>query len=279
MGNGISAQTSISADVIRKVDSLNEISFVQKRTNVAASLNNLFVAENMALNIPYEKGLAITYLYEAGIFHQIGYEKKALSIYFKALQIFQSKKDVFNMARAQKEIAAAYHAEGKTAEAMQLYNESLAVYGKMNKPNEIANIKNSIGLVEMDLGKYSSAENDFQQALRTSIEEKYVYGEKKSYYNLGLLSLKKNDLSKAEQYFNQSLAKDKILNDYYSEALNLIKLGHILREKNKKTEAIALSKKAYELAAKVSAYNIMKEVAKKMIEDLKQQEGPKQSSA
>ena len=278
-GSVLSAQSTISAKVIHKVDSLNELAFVQKRTNVAASLNNLFVAENLATTIPYKKGLAIAYLYEAGIFHQIGYEKKALSIYFKALQIFQSENDAFNIAKAQKEIAAAYHDEGKTAEAIQLYNESLSVYTKMNKPNEIANIKNSIGLIELDLGKFSSAENDFQQALQISIEKKYIYGEKKAYYNLGLLHLKKNSFATAEEYFNQSLAKDKILNDYYSEALNLIQLANVLREKHNKSEAVDLSKKAYELAAKVSAYNIMKDVAKKMIEDLKQQEGPKQSSA
>ena len=78
-----------------------------------------------------------------------------MSIYFKALQIFQSENDAFNIAKAQKEIAAAYHDEGKTAEAIQLYNESLSVYTKMNKPNEIANIKNSIGLIELDIGKFS----------------------------------------------------------------------------------------------------------------------------
>ena len=55
-----------------KVDSLNKLAFNQKHSQVAFALQNLFVAENMAVTAKYQKGLGINYLYQAGIFHQMG---------------------------------------------------------------------------------------------------------------------------------------------------------------------------------------------------------------
>ncbi|MCA6456802.1 MAG: hypothetical protein IM584_11775, partial [Chitinophagaceae bacterium] len=94
----------------KKVDSLNALAFDQKRFDVAKALNNLFNAENLALAANYPKGLATTYFYEAGIYHQNGYDKKALSTYYKAKQIFQGLKDTLNIAIVNKEIATALYA-------------------------------------------------------------------------------------------------------------------------------------------------------------------------
>lgn len=249
----------------RKVDSMNEAAFIQKRSDVASSLNTLFVSENLASATKYQKGLATAYLYEAGIFHQNGYEKKALSTYYKALQLFENLKDTFNIARASKEIAATLQADGKTGEAIKIFNSSLSVYTKLNNRKEIANIRNSIGLIEMDLGQLTSARKYFLDALAISLAEKYTYGEKKSYYNLGLLEEKQNHLTEAQSYFNRSLEKDRLLNDKYGAALNQMELGNILGKQNNPQASINLLKEAYNSASGVKAYNILKEAATKLI--------------
>ena len=266
----VSGADHISPADKKKVDSLNEIAFTQKRSNVAKALNNLFVSENLAASIDYQQGLAISYLYQAGIFHQNGYEKKALSIYYKSLQIFQKLNDIFNIARATKEIATSLQMNGQTSEAMKLFNNSLRVYTSLNKKTEIANIKNSIGLIELDLSEYNLARQNFIEALKISVEQKYDYGEKKSFYNLGLLEERLNNLDAAESYFDKSLAKDMLLNDKYGEALNQLEIAAILSKQNKQDASIILVKQAYRNAAAVPAYNLLKEAASRLIKDYRQ---------
>jgi hypothetical protein len=62
---------------IKRIDSLNELAYKQKRFEVAKALNNLFNAENLNVSGMYPKGLAITYLYEGGIFNQMGQDTRA----------------------------------------------------------------------------------------------------------------------------------------------------------------------------------------------------------
>lgn len=251
---------------ISKVDSLNETAFYRKRFDVAGSMSILFASENLASSINYQKGLAVAYLYEAGIFQQNGFEKRALATYYQSLRLFQNLKDTFNIARASKEIAASLQADKKTKEALELFNQTLLVYASLHKRNEIANIKNSIGLIEMDLGQTARARKYFQEALETSLDEKYLYGEKKSLYNLGLLEEKEGNLMSAEAFFKRSMVTDKILNDKYGEALNLLALSSIQSKRNQADSVIYFSKHAYDNAAVIGASNLLKEAAVKLVD-------------
>ncbi len=261
-----------SQSAISKVDSLNEAAFTRKRFDVAGSMSILFASENLASSINYQKGLAVAYLYEAGIFQQNGFEKKALATYYKSLRLFQNLKDTFNIARAGKEIAASLQEEKKTEEALALFNQTLQVYASLHKRNEIANIKNSIGLIEMDLGKIPLAKKYFEEALQISVDEKYVYGEKKSFYNLGLLEEKEGRLSKAAYFFRKSMALDKVLNDKYGEALNLMAIASIQSKNNHPDSAIYFSRLAYDNAAIIRASNLLKEAATKLVESYRKKE-------
>ena len=261
-----------SQSAISKVDSLNEAAFTRKRFDVAGSMSILFASENLASSINYQKGLAVAYLYEAGIFQQNGFEKKALATYYKSLRLFQNLKDTFNIARAGKEIAASLQEEKKTEEALALFNQTLQVYASLHKRNEIANIKNSIGLIEMDLGKIPLAKKYFEEALQISVDEKYVYGEKKSFYNLGLLEEKEGRLSNAAYFFQKSMALDKVLNDKYGEALNLMAIASIQSKNNHPDSAIYFSRLAYDNAAIIRASNLLKEAATKLVESYRKKE-------
>lgn len=261
-----------SQSAISKVDSLNEAAFTRKRFDVAGSMSILFASENLASSINYQKGLAVAYLYEAGIFQQNGFEKRALATYYKSLRLFQNLKDTFNIARAGKEIAASLQEEKKTEEALALFNQTLQVYASLHKRNEIANIKNSIGLIEMDLGKIPLAKKYFEEALQISVDEKYVYGEKKSFYNLGLLEEKEGRLSKAAYFFRKSMALDKVLNDKYGEALNLLAIASIQSKNNHPDSAVYFSRLAYDNSAIIRASNLLKEAATKLVESYRKKE-------
>jgi two-component system sensor histidine kinase/response regulator len=250
---------------IKKVDSLNELGFRQKRFDVAQALNNLFNAENLAAATNYQKGLAVTYLYEGGIFHQIGYDKRALSIYYKSLQLFKVLKDTLNIARVSQQIALSLQMDGKIDEAIDLYNQSLRVYTELDNKQEIANIKNSLGIIAIDLNELNEAEQLFKDALGISIGNRYLYGEKKSYYNLGLLEERRQNFRTAESYYRQSLAKDDIMKDRYGTALNLLQLSSINLKQNMTDASIDLAKEAYRNASMISAFNLLKEAATRVI--------------
>lgn len=268
----------VSNEDAREVDSLNELAFKQKRYSVAQALNNLFVAENIASKTGYQKGLAIAYLYEGGIYHQNGYDKRALSTYYKSLQIFKVLKDTFNIAITSQQIALSLQEDGKIEEAMQLYNESLNVYSALNKQKDIANIKNSLGQVELDRQQLNKAEKYFKEALAISLKEVYVYGEKKAYYNLGLLEEQRKNFTAAETFYQISLSKDTIMHDWYGAALNQLGLASILSKQNKPDASINLVIDAYKSATVVSALNLLKEAAAKAVEGYKQK-GDMQTAA
>lgn len=261
LATATASDTKTMSAEIRKIDSLNHTAFTQKRSDVAKALNNLFVAENLATSVNYQKGLATTYLYEGGIYYQNGYDKRALSIYYKALQLFKAIKDTLNIARVSQQIGLSLESGGKTDEALQLYRESLNVYNRLNNKEEIVNVKNSMGVMDLNARQYDKAEQQFREALAVSTGIGYVYGEKKAYYNLGLLEEKKRNFPSAASFFKQSLAGDEVLQDVYGAALNRLQLSSLQQQQYRHEEAIALAKEAYANAASLPALALMKEAA------------------
>jgi two-component system sensor histidine kinase/response regulator len=255
---------------VKKIDSLNELAFRQKRFDVALALNNLFNAENLAVASNYQKGLAMTYLFEGGIFNQIGYDKRALSTYYRALQLFRNLKDTLNIAKVSQQIALSLQMDGKMDEAIDLYNQSLRVYIDMDDKKEIANIKNSLGTIATSMKEMNEAEQLFKDALRISIDNKYPYGEKKSYYNLGLLEEQRNNFKSAETYYNRSLAKDSLLKDKYGTALNQLQLASIFMKQRSMDASIEMAKQAYRNASAISAFNLLKDAATKVVDAYRQ---------
>ena len=244
-----------------KVDSLNALAFQQKRHDVPRALNNLSLAQHIATGIGYQKGLGTSYLYEAGIFYQNGYDKRALSTYYKALQLFKDLRDTFNIAFTSQQIGLSLQTDGKPGEAMQLYNESLRVYTQLNRKEDIVNINNAIGLVNLSISKTAEAENNFHTALDLATAINYPYGEKKAYYNLGLLAVQQNKYAEAGNYFRRSISRDSLMNDHYGTALNKLELGKIFARRQMTDSAMLLVSGAYASAYSISAYNLLKESA------------------
>ncbi len=263
--NTVRGENELFQEEYLKVDSLNQLAFKQKRYDVAKALNNLFLAESLATSSDYPKGLATSFLFEAGIFHQNGYDKKALSTYYKSLELFKDLKDTFNIAFTTQQIALSLQIDGKWEEAIKLYKESLKVFTQLNKPQDIANINNGLGLVELSRKNYSRAEFYFREALVICEKEKYLYGAKKALYNLGLLEEDLKNFSKAASYYNLSLAKDEILNDHYGASLNQIQLSSILLKQQMFEQSITVAKKAYANAASITAFNLLKDAAEKIV--------------
>lgn len=250
---------------MRRVDSLNELAFRQKRTDVPNALNNLALAQNLATSVGYQRGLGTSFLYEAGIFYQNGYDKKALSTYYKALQLFRTLNDTFNIAFASQQIALSLQQDGDYTEAGKLYNESLRVYTLMNKQSDIVNVKNALAVLYISMKKYSQAQSELRQALSIAKNISYPYGEKKAYYNLGLLDQQMGRTSASAINFRTALGMDELQHDKYGMALSELKLAELLVRSNETDSAVQMVGSAYRNASSVSAYNLLKDAASQMI--------------
>ncbi|MDE3252541.1 MAG: hypothetical protein KGO92_07015 [Bacteroidota bacterium] len=256
---------------IKSIDSLNQLAASQKSLDVAKSLSNLFIAEELAKSVDYQSGLALNYLYQGGIFMQIGYDKRALSIYYKSLQIYKTLNDTFHVAMTSQQIAHSLQNDLQTEEALRLYNESLTVYQQLNKQEEIVNIKNSIGDIYIRNRSINRAEVLFREALSKSKEINYAYGEQKALYSLGLLEKSRKNILAARKYFQSSMSMDSVSNDNYGISLNLLQLSDLKQRESEYDNAILLAKKAYSVAAQIPAYSLLNEAASKVIEGFRMQ--------
>ncbi len=246
-----------SAKTVKLVDSLNKVAFNKKAFNVLDALNILNQTKDLAEKINYQKGLTNAYYTEAGIFQQNGFNKRAHLLYEIALDNSLKNNDTLAIPKINIQIAAYEVSEGKLDEAINLYNQSLIACTKLGMITEVANIKNSLGLIEIKKKNYYKAESFFKEALKISQTKKFEYGEKKSYYNLGLLASAKNDIANARLNFNNSIAFDIALKDHYGMSLNQLQLAKLLLTEHKLNDAVVLAKKAYDNARMTNAYTLM----------------------
>lgn len=239
------------------IDSLNKAAFSKKNSNLSDALAMLAQSQDLAKKVNYHKGLSIAYYTEAGIFQQNGFNKRAHLLYEIALDNSVKYNDSINIPVINLQIAAFKVSEGKIEEAVKLYTQSLDAFIKLGIIKDVANTKNSLGLIEIKKNNYAKAESLFKEALQLSLTQKFVYGQKKSFYNLGLLARAKKDTATARSYFENSLSLDNLLKDNYGMALNQIQMVQLLLEQQKTSDAIAMAKIAYENARKINAYNLM----------------------
>jgi signal transduction histidine kinase len=253
------------ASVIIEVDSLNKTAFQLKKSNVWAALEKLYKAQNKALLTGYKNGLAISYMYEAGIYQQRGFSKRAQADYYKALDLFRALKDTLNLAKVNQQIGKIISDNGMLDSALLIYNACLFTFKKYNSKEDIINIKNSIGTIWLKQKKSDKAEAIFTEALTESKLIQYKYGEKKALQNLGLAASQKDNFQKAVPYFRQSLALDSLLQDKYGMAANQGFLAYISAERNNIDSAYYLYGQAYKNAVSIDAYDIVGRIIERII--------------
>ena len=107
------AQSQSPVDTVALINSYNQIGFESKKSDITKALTNLHLAQNLSKKIGYQKGQAISYMYEAGINQQQGFSKRALSDFYNALSIFKTINDTFNIAKVNQLIANSLLTTGK----------------------------------------------------------------------------------------------------------------------------------------------------------------------
>lgn len=243
----------VDSGIYRTIDSLNEVAFRTKKNDVMRALDVVYKAAYLAELYHYDKGMAASLLTEAGIYHQNGYQKRALTLYYKSLDISTKIKDSLHIAKANQQIGNALMESGDYAEAERLYTIAVDYFSIMGQSEDLVNIWNSLGLVKLAVGRIDSAASYFIEARDASQRLGYTYGRKKANHNLGLLNAKTGKLATAKDYFNISLAIDIKTKDAYGIALNRNQLARLAIEEGNYDEAVDLLNLALKSAGSISA--------------------------
>lgn len=240
----LNSASSYSQTTEKEIDKLNQQAFALRKQNVAEAFKILNQTEELSRQINYKKGLAISYLYEGGIFSQNGFNRGALTLFYKARSISLSIKDTFNAARSEQQMAAVIKETGELPKARSILINTLSVYIRMNKFEDAINCYNNIGVIELESKKYEAAKDYFLKALTLSNSADYFYGKKKSLYNLGLYYQEENAFDSALWYFNESLKLNLEDKDFFALSQIYHKLALLYFQKKQIQKGVAYAEKA-----------------------------------
>ncbi|WDF57089.1 tetratricopeptide repeat-containing sensor histidine kinase [Mucilaginibacter sp. KACC 22063] len=230
------------------IDSLNERAYRQVHVNVSKALLQLTDAEQMCDKIDYKKGLAINYMYQAEVFNQRGFTKRAIALYYNSLDLSRQNNDLYNLARALEHISSIKRHNGQLADAEKMLDTCFSIFKKLNKPIDIVNVQLRLGLLKIKEKQYQQALLMFQKAHDLSKSIKFQYGEKKTYYNRGELYREINNIDSAIYYYKTALVIDTLTHDRYGKALSYNGLAN-LYFKNKQFDEAAKYANAAQLNA------------------------------
>lgn len=245
---GANARSQAARVTPSLIDSLNERAYRELHSNIASALIKLTNIEQLCIKTNYKKGLAVNYMYQAEIFNQRGFAKRAMALYYTSIEISRHNKDLYNIARAQEHISTIKRKYGDYTGAEKLLDSSLYIFARLHKVVDIVNVQLRIGVVKLKEKKYAEALAIYQQADKLSQSASYQYGQKKTYYNRGELYDAMGNTDSSLYYYHKALKIDTLTHDQYGKALSYIGLGS-LYIKNKQPEKAYL----YANAAQINA--------------------------
>ena len=122
-----------------------------------------------------------------------------------------------------------YRLLGQYQEALNFYQQSLAIQHEIGNREEEADSLNNMGIVYYFLGQYQEALNFYQQSLAIQREIGNIRGEAASLGNLGVVYKSLGQYQEALHFYRQSSAIQRKIGAYDQEATSLMNLGNVCR--------------------------------------------------
>ena len=186
------------------------ISFSQ--SNITAYLDNLNSAKNDSEKI-------VTY---RTIFNHYQYTNPDSATYFlnQGLSYFTKRQYKYGMARIMMLLAYIDVNEGRMETGKLRENAALQIFLELNKPADIANVYNSLGVIEGKNSNFDAATKLFLKALKVYDSLKDIKGLRTTYMKLGVVNERYNNLDKALAYYTKALEIGRNIHDLKND-LNL----------------------------------------------------------
>lgn len=209
------------------VDSVNEASFKLKVSNPTKAFLQLLQAADDSRKMGYPKGEATSLLYQGGILVQNGFERKALAVFYNALEISKHLPDTLLTARILRQIGLTEFQARNFALADSVLHNALRLYLAVNNQEELVNIYNTLGSLYTEEKQFAKAETYLLKALDLANTLLYNYGIKKSLQNLGIYYASQSQFDKAGAALRGAMQYNLRQNDSYGLAQTYLSLASV----------------------------------------------------
>lgn len=256
----------------KEIDSLNELLKKYKepdtiRLNILNSLSyhyeafdteqGLLVSDQaiaLAQKLNYKEQLARAYINKANNYISAGKDSLALKLYYKSLDIFNSKNSLEGAAKVFYGIARIHQNWADYDAAITYYKKAYHIFKSKRDNESVASMLNGIGICQMYSNEYSKAVETFIKALRfyeinnkaESIEYAYVLS------NIGIIyNRMENKLDLALKYNQRAVEALKKTGNKIGLSNTLSNLANTYDNLNQPLKAIELQQESYNICKEI----------------------------
>jgi tetratricopeptide (TPR) repeat protein len=225
---------------IEAIEFYEKALFIQKNSNEIA-LDTLADNWKMAL---------------ASVFHTIGDNQKAYSLFMEVLKNAETSSETNNkkelIADVSKRIGDVHRNLKNEDKAIQYYQRALKIYKELDIKQGQASTSNSLGILYSDQKQPQKALEFYRQTLQLCKEINYEKGVSATLNNIGYELFILLNYDSAYSYYEQALKLKEKLNNLPSMSATLVNMGQVRLAQKEYIEAKLLFEKSLELAINTS---------------------------
>lgn len=220
----------------------------------------------MDLNIPIFKKyndslhLGNAFLLKGKIGISDGFLNIALQETYNALKIHKQIRNDFRIAEDLLQIGIIYQSTSENGKAVDIFNESMEYYKKVEKNQSIAQVLNYLADSKIKLEYFDSARKNLEDALKLSEQLDYTPNIARTYYNIGVLEYTLGNIALAINNFESSFEIWKTVGSPNNEANSLFYLGRCYLRKKNEEKAISFFDQSIEIALAIKAPEVLGKV-------------------
>lgn len=235
-----SQSTNKLATNIKKVDSLNKMSFMHLHKNPSKAILKSKKALTILNNVAYKNGAARANLNIGIAYLRQGYYHESMEYLVQSENIYREISDNEGLAAALSEIGLLYKKLRAYKKSIQKYKEAIGYLSLLRLEDKIALIHARIAVVFIQEGNTKLALEYLGNAFDVLRESKNSSGLAEVRYCLSLLYYKEKNFERAVHHINKSLSYYENKNNTYAFSKSKILESKILRKKGN-LEACKLS--------------------------------------
>lgn len=215
-----------------------------------------------------DTGYANAFYYLGHSYNQKGFWDKAIPVYEKALEIYETKGDDVFAASMYNNIGVMYRQKGDYGKAMEYYQKSLTIEQRRGEDLSTGTTYSNVGLIYKDKGDYVHAMEYFQKALTIKERAGDQLGVAKIYNNMGSMYFDKGEDDRAVEYFQKALKLEERTGDQPSMATTCYNLSKIYAKKGDYERTVEYLEKSVEITCRLGLPDC--EEDKKILNEIKQ---------
>lgn len=195
--------------------------------------------------------LALTYQYVDPV--------KSAEYTMKSITAAENSGYVPYIIQSKRLLALLYRSKNELDEAMNIYQEILALNKSRKDTLEIARSYNDLGIIHMMKAEYESGLDYWKKSLNLKLQSGEITSAAVTMSNIGLYYKDINNFEEAESYIQQSLELSTKVNNFESVAFNLANLAALYGKMGDYEKSVATFERSLKISDSINTYFDKKE--------------------